>query len=164
MWIARRVWAVYAPPTSDCISSIKEILVQTTLATSTISKSARWAGVIISGLATLFLIFDGGIKALQLAPAIEATVQLGYPAGAVFGLGMLQLACLAAYVIPRTSVLGAILLTGYLGGAIATQVRVGAPVFSLMFAVAIGAMIWGGLLLRDQQLRALIPLRRSTTM
>jgi DoxX-like family len=133
---------------------------QATLTATTGSKPALWAGYIISGLAVLFLIFDGGIKALQLAPAIEATVQLGYPASAVFGLGILQLACLAAYVIPRTSVLGAILLTGYLGGAIATQVRVGAPLFSLVFAIALGAMIWGGLLLRDPQLRLLLPIRR----
>jgi hypothetical protein len=122
-------------------------------------KTALWAGRIISALAILFLIFDGVIKVLKLAPAMESTAQLGYPASVVLGLGVLELACLAIYIIPRTSVLGAILLTGYLGGAIATQVRAGSPPFSIIFPVIVGALIWGGLFLREERLRALIPLR-----
>ncbi len=88
--------------------------------TAPISTKARWAGYIMIALAILFLMFDGVIKMLQLAPAVEATVQLGYPEHLVLGIGILELACLAVYVFPRISVLGAILLTGYLGGAIAT--------------------------------------------
>jgi hypothetical protein len=122
------------------------------------SSAALWAGRIASALAVLFLIFDGGIKVLQLAPAVEATTQLGYPASLVLIIGAIELACLIVYAIPRTAVLGAILLTGYLGGAIATQLRSGAPAFPVVFPLIIGALLWGGLYLRDQRLRALIPL------
>jgi hypothetical protein len=122
-------------------------------------KTTIWAGRIISTFAVLFLIFDSVIKVLNLAPAVEATTQLGYPASLVIGIGVLELACLAVYVIPRTAVLGAILLTGYLGGAIATQVRADSSLFSVVFPVIIGALIWGGLFLREERLRALIPLR-----
>jgi hypothetical protein len=122
-------------------------------------KTTIWVGRSISAFAVLFLIFDSVIKVLNLAPAVEATTQLGYPASLVIGIGVLELACLAVYVIPRTAVLGAILLTGYLGGAIATQVRADSPLFSVVFPVIIGALIWGGLFLREQRLRALIPLR-----
>lgn len=123
------------------------------------TKTAIWAGRILSALAVLFLIFDGGIKVLNMAPAVEATTQLGYPASLVVGIGIIELACLVVYVIPRSSVLGAILLTGYLGGAIATQVRAGSPLFQIVFPIIIGALIWGGLFLREARLRALIPLR-----
>ena len=123
------------------------------------AKTTVWAGRIISALAVLFLIFDSVIKVLSMAPAVESTTQLGYPASLVVGIGILEIACLAVYVIPRTAVLGAILLTGYLGGAIATQVRAGSPLFSIVFPVIVGALIWGGLFLREARLRALIPLR-----
>jgi hypothetical protein len=123
-------------------------------------KTTLWAGRVISAFAVVFLIFDTVIKVLNMAPAVEATTQLGYPASLVVGIGMIELICLVAYVIPRTSVLGAILLTGYLGGAIATQVRAGAPLFSVVFPIIIGALLWGGLFLREQRLRTLIPLRR----
>jgi hypothetical protein len=123
-------------------------------------KTTIWAGRIISALAILFLTFDSIIKVLNLTPAVEATTQLGYPTGLVVAIGVLELACLAVYVIPRTSVLGAILLTGYLGGAIATQVRASSPLFSVVFPIIIGALIWGGLFVRDERLRALIPLRK----
>jgi len=121
--------------------------------TATTGKTAVWAGRIISSLAIAFLIFDCIIKVFALAPAVEATTQLGYPASAVVGIGLLQLVCLAAYLIPRTSVLGAVLMTGYLGGAVATHVRAASPVFSLVFPVMIGALLWAGLLLRDRRLR-----------
>ena len=123
------------------------------------TKATLWAGRILSVLAVLFLLFDGVIKVLNLAPAVEATTQLGYPESLVIGIGIIELISLAIYAIPRTSVLGAILLTGYLGGAIATQVRVGSPLFSTAFPIIIGALIWGGLFLREERLRALIPLR-----
>jgi hypothetical protein len=110
----------------------------------------------ISALAILFLTFDGVMKLMQMAPAVEATVHLGYSGSLVFGLGLLELACLTVYAIPQTSVLGAILMTGYLGGAVATHVRIGGEPFSLLFPVLIGLLIWGGLFLRDDRLRALI--------
>lgn len=129
--------------------------------TQAVSASTKtvWAGYIISTLAVLFLIFDGVIKVLQLAPAMEATHQLGYAENLVLWIGLIELVCLVIYVIPQTSMLGAILLTGYLGGAIATQVRAGSSLFSLIFPVIIGVMIWGGLWLRDNRLHTLIPLR-----
>ncbi|MEP7188864.1 MAG: DoxX family protein [Roseiflexaceae bacterium] len=130
-------------------------------ATQTMSSSTTmlWAGRIISALAVLFLIFDSLIKVLKLAPAVEATTQLGYPESLVITIGILELACLAVYVFPRTAALVAILLTGYLGGAIATNLRAGTPTFNVIFPVIIGALIWGGLFLRDARLRALVPLR-----
>jgi len=125
------------------------------------SRTARWAGRIITGLAVVFLLFDGVIKVMELDIALETTERLGYPRGVVFGLGILTLALTVLYAIPRTSVLGAILLTGLFGGAIATHLRVDSPIFShLLFAGYLGLMVWGGLFLRDARLRALIPLRR----
>ena len=129
-------------------------------ASTTRSKTTLWTGYILSALAILFLIFDGVIKVLQLTPAVEATTQLGYAADMVMVIGLLELVSLAVYVFPRTSVLGAILLTGYLGGAMATQMRANTGLFTLIFPVILGAFIWGGLYLRNEQLRALIPLRK----
>ena len=98
---------------------------------------------------------------MKPAPVVEGTVQLGYPESVLLGLGIVLLACTVLYVIPRTAILGAILLTGYLGGAVATHVRVGNPLFThVLFPVYLGVLIWGGLYLRDERLRALIPLRR----
>jgi hypothetical protein len=102
------------------------------------------------------MIFDGGVKVLKLAPAVEGTAKLGYPASIVFPLGIVALACTALYAIPRTSVLGAILLTGYLGGATATQVRVGST--SYLFPVVLGILLWLGIYLRDIRVRGLVPL------
>lgn len=124
------------------------------------TKMTRWAGHIMSALAVLFLVFDGVIKMLKLAPVMESFALLGYGESVAFGIGLLLLACLAVYVMPRTSVLGAVLLTGYLGGAIASHVRIGSEPFSLIFPIMIGALLWGGLYLRDVRLRALIPLQR----
>ena len=115
-----------------------------------------WVGRTLSGLAIAFLALDGGLKALQLAPAVDSTVQLGYAANLTLGLGVLELACLLAYALPRTAPLGALLLTGYLGGAVATHVRAGSPIFSVVFPLLIGALVWGGLALRDARLRALL--------
>lgn len=122
------------------------------------SKRSVWAGLIISGLMVLFLLFDCIVKLLQLAVATQATARLGYAESVVFGIGVVELVCTVLYVIPRTSILGAILLTGYLGGATATHVRIGDPYF---FPILVDVLIWLGQWLRDEQLRALVPLRKS---
>jgi DoxX-like family len=126
------------------------------------NKTAARIGYGLSGLVILFMLFDGSIKLVPLAIVMESTAQLGYPATATFapGLGILGLICTALYAFPRTSVLGAILLTGYLGGTIATHLRAGSPVLShMLFGAYLGLMLWGGLYLRDDRLRTLIPLR-----
>src|SRR5262245_22689089 len=121
----------------------------------------NWTGVVLSTLATLFLLFDGVIKVLKLQIAVESTVQLGYPERVIVGIGIVELICLALHAFPRTAILGAILLTGHLGGAIATQVRVGNPLFShILFPIYVAVLIWGGLYLREPRLGALVPLRR----
>ena len=127
------------------------------------NKWATWIGYGLSGLVIAFMLFDGGIKLVPLDVVITATAELGYPPSVGFarGLGILGLVCTALYAYPRTSVLGAILLTGYLGGTAATHLRAGSPVFShMLFGVYLGIMLWGGLYLRDDRLRALIPCRR----
>jgi hypothetical protein len=129
------------------------------------NKWSSWIGYGLSGLVILFMLFDGSIKLVPLDIVITATAELGYPAsvGLARGLGILGLVCTALYAYPRTSVLGAILLTGYLGGAIYVHVRAGSPLFShTLFGVYLGLMIWGGLYLRDGMVRALIPLRQSS--
>ena len=116
----------------------------------------------MSTLAALFLIMDGVMKLVKPAFVVQATVQLGYPESVIIGLGIVLLACTVLYLIPRTAVLGAVLLTGYLGGAVATHVRIGDPLLThTLFPVYISLLVWGGLFLRDPQLRALIPLRKK---
>jgi hypothetical protein len=125
------------------------------------SKVRRRVGAIMTGLAILFLLFDSVGKLIPLAGAVQATIDLGYPESAVLPIGILLLICVILYAIPATSVFGAILLTGYLGGAVATQFRAGNPFLThTLFPIYVGALIWGGLLLREDRLRALIPLRR----
>jgi DoxX-like family len=121
---------------------------------SATSSKALWAGRIISGLVTLFLILDGIVKVIKAAPAMEGSARLGLPLGTVAPIGVVLLLCVALYSIPRTSLLGAILLTGYLGGATAIQVRVLDRWF--LFPVGFGVLIWAGLYLRDLRLRTLI--------
>jgi len=122
-----------------------------------------WAGRLLSSLAVLFLLFDSTGKLLQVQPVIDGTIQLGYPRDIVFSLGVILLSCVLAYVIPRTSVLGALLLTGYLGGAVATHVRVENPLFShVLFPTYVAALLWGGLILRDAHLRSCLPIRRES--
>jgi hypothetical protein len=133
------------------------------MAGMTTNSTRRWTGLVLSTLAILFLLFDGVIKVLKLPIAVESTVQLGYPEHVIAGIGIMELVCLALYAFPRTAVLGAILLTGHLGGAIATQVRVGNPLFShILFPTYVAALLWGGLWLREERLRALIPFRQPT--
>ena len=120
-------------------------------------------GRAFSWLAVLFLLFDSIGKLLQIQPVIDGTTQLGYPPELVFSLGVILLSCVLAYMIPRTSFLGALLLTGYLGGAVATHVRVGNPLLThILFPTYLGALIWGGLALRDGHVRALLPIRRQS--
>lgn len=121
-----------------------------------------WAGRIISAIPALFLLMDGTMKLVKPKVVVDATVQLGYSESVIFPLGLILLACTCLYAIPRTSVSGAILLTGYLGGAVATHVRVAAGLFPIAFPIILGCLIWLGLFLRDGRLRALIPLHAST--
>jgi hypothetical protein len=124
-------------------------------------KATLWTGRCLSVLVILFLVFDAAIKLVPLDVVLETMAPLGWPQGAGMArfLGLLTLLCTLLYAMPRTSVLGAILLTGYLGGAVATHLRVGSPLFShTLFGVYLGFFIWGGLYLRDARLRALIPL------
>lgn len=125
-----------------------------------VSQAKLWAGRIISALLVLFLVFDAVIKLMKIAPVVDAFAKLGYPANLPVPLGILLLACTFIYVIPETSVLGAILLTGYLGGATATHVRAGQPFY---FPILFGVLVWGGLYLREPRLHALIPQRRPKT-
>ena len=125
----------------------------------TVSKKALWGGRTLGALPLLMLLPSATMKFLKPPEVIEGFVRLGYPESLALGLGILELACTAVYLIPRTSVLGAILLTGYLGGATATHVRVGDPLSMFIIPVILGVLVWGGLFLRDPRLRALIPLR-----
>lgn len=126
------------------------------------STTSVWIGRVLSGLLIVFLVFDGAIKLVPLQVVTDTMIELGY-SGSVDQarlLGVLTLLCTVLYAIPRTSILGAILLTGYLGGAMATHLRIGNPLFThLLFGLYLGAMAWGGLYLRDPRLRALIPFR-----
>jgi len=128
-----------------------------------ISRRARIAGWTLSGLLIAFLLFDGLIKLPPLQPVLDTMPALGWPVETARLLGVLTLACTALYAWPRTAVLGAILLTAYLGGAVATHVRIGSPLFShILFGVYLGLFAWGGLWLRDPRLRALIPLSNDS--
>jgi hypothetical protein len=127
------------------------------------SKAARWTGYVMSGLVILFLLFDGGIKLVPLEIVTQTSGEIGLPTDASFArlLGILTLIGVVLYAIPHTAVLGAILLTGYMGGAIATHLRIDSPLFShTLFGVYLGLLIWGGLYLREPRLRALFPFRR----
>jgi hypothetical protein len=125
------------------------------------SRKAQWIGRVLSGLAVVMLTLDSVAKLLEVQPVIDGTIELGYPVDIVFGLGVTLLSCVIVYLVPRTSVLGAVLLTGYLGGAVATHVRVDNPLFShTLFPTYVAAFLWGGLLLRDARLRVILPWAR----
>jgi len=125
-----------------------------------IPKGSKWARYVVTALPVLFLLMDGVMKLFKPAFVVDATTQLGYQENTIVPLGAVLVTCTVLYLIPTTSVLGAILLTGYLGGAVATHVRVEGGAFPILFPVALGALVWAGLYLRDTRLRALIPLRR----
>jgi DoxX-like protein len=134
---------------------------QTVAQTPPTSNRGRWAGHIVSGVVILFLLLDGAMKLIPLDVVVRTSQELGIPVSLARTLGVLTIACAILYAIPSTSVLGAILLTGYLGGAIYTHLRVGSPLLThTLFGVYLGLMIWGGLYLRDERVRALIPLAR----
>jgi hypothetical protein len=123
---------------------------------------STWAGRFISGFAALFLLFDAVIKVLRHPMAVETTVQLGYPADVIVLLGVIELVCLVLYLVPQTSLVGAILWTGYLGGAVATHVRVGSPLAShTLFPIYVAALLWAGLWLRDARLRTAVSVATS---
>jgi hypothetical protein len=126
-----------------------------------VSRSTLMIGYALTGLAALFLAFDTVIKLLGIEQVVQSTMELGYPASAVFTIGVIELVGLALYLVPATSVSGAILLVGYLGGAVAAQVRAGNPLAShVLFPMYVTAVLWGGLYLRDPRLQALLPFRR----
>ncbi|HMU34780.1 MAG TPA: DoxX family protein [Pyrinomonadaceae bacterium] len=125
-----------------------------------VSTKALWAGRIISALPILFLLMDAVGKFVKPEPVVTGTIALGYNESVILPLGIVLLVCTILYAVPQTSILGAILLTGYLGGAVATHVRIGNPVFThMLFPVYLGIMIWLGLYLRDVRLRSLVPFR-----
>lgn len=125
------------------------------------NKKRPWAGYIVSGVPALFLLIDAVGKFVKPAAVVEGTQQLGYSETVILPLGIILLVSTIVYLIPRTSTLGAILLTGYLGGAVATHVRVGSPLFShILFPVYLGVMLWLGLYLREKRLQVVVPLRR----
>ncbi|HKO56752.1 MAG TPA: DoxX family protein [Thermoanaerobaculia bacterium] len=129
-----------------------------TIHTVDLSRTSLLTGRVLSGLAVLFLLFDAVGKLMRPAAVIDGTTQLGWPVSVILPLGIIQLVCLTAYLVPHTSFLGAILWTGYLGGAVATHVRIGNPLFShILFPVYVAALLWGGLWLRDRRVRALLP-------
>ena len=131
--------------------------------TAAVSKPALWTGRVLSGLVTLFLLFDGAIKLVPWPIVTETMDKIGYGSSEALAraLGLVTIACTVLYAIPPTSILGAILLSGYLGGAMASHVRIDSPLFShTLFGLYLGLMVWGGLWLRDRSLRTLIPFRR----
>ena len=132
---------------------------QSATPTVSVSKTRLWAGRIMSALPALFLLVDGAMKLVKPEIVVTKTTELGYAESVILPLGVVLLVCTILYLIPRTAVLGAILLTGYLGGAVATHVRAGQGLFEILFPVVFGALLWGGLVLRDDRLRTLIPLR-----
>jgi hypothetical protein len=133
--------------------------VQSSMSSAPVSKAALWAGRVISGIVTLFLLFAAVMDLARPSSVVEGMVKYGYPESSLVGIGVALLISVILYVVPRTSILGAILLTGYLGGAVATHVRAGDPVGRMLVPVFFGLLTWGGLYLRDERLRALAPLR-----
>lgn len=132
---------------------------QSDLAPAAVSPGALWTGRVLSVLAALFLLFDGAMKLVKPDFVVEATVRLGYAESVILPLGVVLLVSTVLYLVPRTSVLGAILLTGYLGGAVATHLQHGDSPFEIVFPAIFGALLWGGLVLRDTRLRSLVPWR-----
>jgi len=127
-----------------------------TTSTSSISPAVLWTGRLMSWLPCLMLLFSAGMKLAHPPQLDEGFKHLGIPATQAFGLGVLELVCTVVYLVPRTSIIGAILLTGYLGGAIQTHLRVGDPFYT---QIILGVVLWGGLWLRDPRLKALMPLK-----
>ena len=127
---------------------------------ATASKAKLWTGRILTTLTTLFLLFDAAGKLMMPAPVVEASARLGFPLALSVSIGILLATCTILYAIPRTAVLGAVLLTGYLGGAVAIQMRAGSPLFETVFPVLFGVIAWAGVYLRECGLRRVFPMRR----
>src|SRR5262245_29311313 len=126
------------------------------------AKGRVWTARLMWGVAVAFLAFDTAGKLLVLPPVVEGTARLGYSERSVLVIGVIELFCLTLYVIPRTAVLGALLLTGYLGGAVATHLRIGDPLLShILFPTYVAVLLWGALFLRDPRLRQLVPVRQG---
>ena len=124
------------------------------------AKKRSWAGIIVTALPVLFLLMDGVMKLVKPEPVVTGTVELGYDVSVIVPLGVVLLVSTILYLVPKTAVFGAVLLTAYLGGAVATHVRIGNPLFThILFPVYLGILLWLGLWLRDISLRALIPFR-----
>ena len=140
------------PPSGDCGPS------KTQAASG--SKKRRWAGYILTAMLGLFLLFDAAGKLMLPKQVIDASLRLGLPVSLDPGIGVLLLVCTLVYLIPRTAVLGAVMLTGYLGGAVAIQMRAGSSTFETVFPVLIGVLVWAGIYLRECRLCAIFPLRR----
>jgi hypothetical protein len=132
---------------------------QSAVATPTTSNKLLWTGRVLSGLVAAFMLLDAAMKLAKPDFVVKATVDLGYPESVIVGLGVVLLVCTVLSLIPRTSIFGAILLTGYLGGACASHLRHGDGWFPILFPVVFGILLWGGLCLRDERLRTLLPLR-----
>jgi DoxX-like family len=137
-----------------------DMTVKADVGAASASKATLWAGRFLTALSVLFLLFDGVAKVMQVAPVMEASARLEIPGHVIPGLGAVLIAATLIYAFPRTSPLGAILLTGYLGGAICAHLRTGDPAFPTVFPGLVAAMVWGGLYLREPRLQALIPVRR----
>jgi hypothetical protein len=131
--------------------------------TETNSTNMIWAGRIVTVLTALFMLFDGVMKIVKPAQVLEATARLAYPVSTLTGIGVALIACTLVYIIPRTSVLGAILLTGYLGGAVASNVRAGSGWFETTFPALFAALVWCGIWLRNRQLRSIL-FNKETTL
>jgi len=140
------------------MSMAAHVMAQTTMGTSSIGKRWAWTGRILSGLVTAFLLFDAVIHLLKPPAVVQAFAQLHLPLSLAMDLGIIELVCIALYVMPRTAVVGAVLLTGYLGGAVAIQLTTSNSMFGeILFPVYTAVVLWGGLYLRDQRVRALVP-------
>ncbi len=125
-------------------------------ASSFVSKRQLWTGRLLSGLAAALLILDGGAKVFKAPPVVESMTRLGYPESTIVGIGALLLVCTMLYLFPRTAIPGAVLLTGYLGGAVTTNLRVQGPVFPIVFPVLFGIVLWIGIVLRDARVRSIL--------
>lgn len=132
---------------------------QTNTQTASVSKPRLWAGRILSALVVLFLVFDGVGKFVKPVQVVEAFARLGLSMNLSVAIGAILLACTVLYAIPHTSTIGAILLTGFFGGAVAIQMRAGSPIFETIFPIIFGVLAWAGIFLRDNRLRTLISLR-----
>lgn len=123
------------------------------------SQGSLWTGRVLSGVVVLFMLFDSVTKILKAQQVIDATIRIGFPLSTIVPIGIVLLVCTILYALPQTSVLGAILLTSHLGGAVSANVRAGSPVFNSAFAIVFGVLVWLGLYLREPRLRALLPVR-----